>query len=128
MDVISILKKKKEPVVGLDVIADGTRASEHPKVFTDTERIPTDTTFSFPTISVALLATQACEFFVPKARIVAIGVFDNTKRSVVYPTKHKIKVPIIEKKTARNIYPDPCSLQSDGNITIFFLTERDCPV
>ena len=35
MDVISILKKKKEPVVGLDVIADGTRASEHPKVFTD---------------------------------------------------------------------------------------------
>ncbi|MCL4411973.1 MAG: translation initiation factor IF-5A [Candidatus Thermoplasmatota archaeon] len=36
-----------------------------------------------------------------KARIVAIGVFDNTKRSVVYPTKHKIKVPIIEKKTAQ---------------------------
>lgn len=36
-----------------------------------------------------------------KARIVAIGVFDNTKRSVVYPTKHKVKVPIIEKKTAQ---------------------------
>ena len=36
-----------------------------------------------------------------KARIVAIGVFDNTKRSVVYPTKHKIKVPMIEKKTAQ---------------------------
>jgi translation initiation factor 5A len=36
-----------------------------------------------------------------KARIVAIGIFDNQKRSVVYPTKHKIKVPIIEKKTAQ---------------------------
>ncbi|MCL4334109.1 MAG: OsmC family protein [Candidatus Thermoplasmatota archaeon] len=35
MDVISILKKKKEPVTGLEVIADGTRATEHPKVFTD---------------------------------------------------------------------------------------------
>ena len=35
MDVLSILKKKKEPVVGLEVIADGTRAPEHPKVFTD---------------------------------------------------------------------------------------------
>lgn len=36
-----------------------------------------------------------------KARIVAIGIFDNQKRSVVYPTKHKVKVPIIEKKTAQ---------------------------
>jgi len=35
MDVLSILKKKKEPVVGLEVIVDGTRAPEHPKVFTD---------------------------------------------------------------------------------------------
>ncbi|MGC8546143.1 MAG: translation initiation factor IF-5A [Thermoplasmata archaeon] len=36
-----------------------------------------------------------------KARIVAIGIFDGQKRSVVYPTKHKVKVPIIEKKTAQ---------------------------
>jgi translation initiation factor 5A len=36
-----------------------------------------------------------------KARIVAIGIFDNQKKSVVYPTKHKVKVPIIEKKTAQ---------------------------
>jgi len=36
-----------------------------------------------------------------KARIVAIGVFDNQKRSVIYPTKHKVKVPIIEKKTGQ---------------------------
>lgn len=36
-----------------------------------------------------------------KARIVAIGAFDGQKRSVVYPTKHKVKVPIIEKKNAQ---------------------------
>ncbi|MCD6275801.1 MAG: translation initiation factor IF-5A [Thermoplasmata archaeon] len=36
-----------------------------------------------------------------KARIVAIGVFDGQKRSVVYPVKHKVKVPIIEKKEAQ---------------------------
>ncbi|MEM0157910.1 MAG: translation initiation factor IF-5A [Thermoplasmataceae archaeon] len=36
-----------------------------------------------------------------KGRIVAIGVFDNQKRSVVYPVKHKVKVPIIEKKNAQ---------------------------
>jgi translation initiation factor 5A len=36
-----------------------------------------------------------------KARIVAIGAFDNQKRSVVFPVKHRIKVPIIEKKTAQ---------------------------
>ncbi len=36
-----------------------------------------------------------------KARIVAIGVFDGQKRSIVYPVKHKVKVPIIEKKEAQ---------------------------
>lgn len=36
-----------------------------------------------------------------KGRIIAIGVFDNQKRSVVYPVKHKVKVPIIEKKNAQ---------------------------
>ena len=36
-----------------------------------------------------------------KARIVAIGVFDGQKRSVVYPVKHKVKVPIIEKREAQ---------------------------
>lgn len=38
-----------------------------------------------------------------KARIVAIGVFDNQKRSVVFPVTHKVQVPIIEKKTAQVI-------------------------
>ncbi len=36
-----------------------------------------------------------------KARIVAIGIFDNQKKSVVFPVKHKVKVPIIEKKSAQ---------------------------
>ncbi len=36
-----------------------------------------------------------------KARIVAIGVFDGQKRSIVYPVKHKVKVPIIEKRNAQ---------------------------
>ncbi len=35
MDVISILQKKREPVTGLEVSAEGTRAEEHPKIFTD---------------------------------------------------------------------------------------------
>ena len=38
-----------------------------------------------------------------KARIVAIGIFDNQKRSVVFPVTHKVQVPIIEKKTAQVI-------------------------
>ena len=38
-----------------------------------------------------------------KARIEAIGVFDNQKRSVVYPVKHKVQVPIINKRTAQVI-------------------------
>ena len=36
-----------------------------------------------------------------KARIEAIGVFDGQKRSVVHPVKHKIQVPIIDKRTAQ---------------------------
>jgi len=36
-----------------------------------------------------------------KARIEAIGVFDGQKRSVVHPVKHKIGVPIIDKRTAQ---------------------------
>jgi len=36
-----------------------------------------------------------------KARIEAIGIFDGQKRSVVHPVKHKINVPIIDKRTAQ---------------------------
>lgn len=40
-----------------------------------------------------------------KARIEAIGLFDGGKRSVVYPVKHKVQVPIIDKRTAQVIAP-----------------------
>lgn len=36
-----------------------------------------------------------------KARIDAIGVFDEQKRSVVYPVKHKVQVPLIDKRNAQ---------------------------
>ena len=36
-----------------------------------------------------------------KARIEAIGVFDNQKRSVVYPVTHKVNVPMIDKRKAQ---------------------------
>jgi len=36
-----------------------------------------------------------------KARIEAIGVFDRQKRSVVHPVKHKIHVPLIDKRNAQ---------------------------
>jgi len=36
-----------------------------------------------------------------KARIEAIGVFDEQKRSIVHPVKHKVQVPIIDKRKAQ---------------------------
>jgi len=36
-----------------------------------------------------------------KARIEAMGVFDGQKRSVVHPVKHKVHVPLIDKRTAQ---------------------------
>lgn len=36
-----------------------------------------------------------------KARIEAIGIFDGQKRSVVHPVKHKVQVPMINKRTAQ---------------------------
>ena len=36
-----------------------------------------------------------------KARIEAIGVFDGQKRSVVKPVKHKVHVPLIDKRNAQ---------------------------
>ncbi|UCD13232.1 MAG: translation initiation factor IF-5A [Thermoplasmatales archaeon] len=36
-----------------------------------------------------------------KARIEAVGVFDGQKRSVVHPVKHKVHVPIIDKRSAQ---------------------------
>jgi translation initiation factor 5A len=36
-----------------------------------------------------------------KARIDAIGIFDGQKRSVVHPVKHKVHVPLIDKRNAQ---------------------------
>jgi translation initiation factor 5A len=36
-----------------------------------------------------------------KARIEAIGIFDGNKKSVVYPVKHRVQVPIIDKRQAQ---------------------------
>lgn len=36
-----------------------------------------------------------------KARIEAIGIFDEQKRSIVHPVKHKVHVPMIDKRTAQ---------------------------
>ena len=38
-----------------------------------------------------------------KARIEAIGVFDQQKRSIVHPVTHKVSIPIINKGTAQVI-------------------------
>lgn len=36
-----------------------------------------------------------------KARIEAVGIFDGGKRSVVYPVKHRVQVPMIDKRQAQ---------------------------
>ena len=36
-----------------------------------------------------------------KARIEAVGIFDGSKRSIVHPVKHKVQVPVIDKRSAQ---------------------------
>ena len=36
-----------------------------------------------------------------KARIDAVGLFDGSKRSVVFPVKHKVQVPMIGRRRAQ---------------------------
>ncbi len=38
-----------------------------------------------------------------KARIEAFGIFDGQKRSIVHPVKHKVQVPMIDKRSAQVI-------------------------
>jgi len=38
-----------------------------------------------------------------KARIVAISVFEGTKKSIVHPVKHKVQVPQIDRRQAQVI-------------------------
>jgi len=46
-----------------------------------------------------------------KARVIAIGIFDNVKRSIVSPVSAIIKVPIVEKKSGQVISTTPTSVQ-----------------
>jgi len=46
-----------------------------------------------------------------KARIVAIGIFDGAKRSLVKPVDATTEVPIIEKKTGQVFALTPSSMQ-----------------
>ncbi|MDD1771442.1 MAG: translation initiation factor IF-5A [Methanomassiliicoccales archaeon] len=36
-----------------------------------------------------------------KSNIDAIGIFDNKKRQIVHPVKHKVQVPMIDKRKAQ---------------------------
>ncbi|HNX47275.1 MAG TPA: translation initiation factor IF-5A [Methanomassiliicoccales archaeon] len=36
-----------------------------------------------------------------KANIDAVGIFDGRKRNVVYPVKHRVQVPMIDKRKAQ---------------------------
>jgi translation initiation factor 5A len=38
-----------------------------------------------------------------KVRIEAFGIFDNKRRSVVYPVRHKVQMPIVNKRQAQVI-------------------------
>ncbi|MCX6650175.1 MAG: translation initiation factor IF-5A [Methanomassiliicoccales archaeon] len=36
-----------------------------------------------------------------KSNIDAVGIFDNKKRNIVHPVKHKVQVPMIDKRKAQ---------------------------
>lgn len=46
-----------------------------------------------------------------KARVVAIGVFDNVKRSFVKPVNAQVEVPIIDKRSGQVIAVLPSAVQ-----------------
>ncbi len=46
-----------------------------------------------------------------KARVVAVGVFDGTKRTFVKPVDAQIEVPMIEKKTGQVLALMPSAVQ-----------------
>lgn len=62
-----------------------------------------------------------------KARIEAIGIFDGGKRSVVYPVKHKVQVPMIDKRQAQivTIMGDEVQLMDLDTYEIFQLPIPD---
>ena len=62
-----------------------------------------------------------------KARIVAIGVFDGVKRSIVSPVDAKIDVPIIDKRSGQviAIAGDTVQIMDLETFEVFELTEVD---
>ena len=46
-----------------------------------------------------------------KARIVAIGLFDGVKRSIVVPADSKVDVPVVDKRNGQVISVTPSSVQ-----------------
>ncbi|MEM2381100.1 MAG: translation initiation factor IF-5A [Candidatus Nezhaarchaeales archaeon] len=46
-----------------------------------------------------------------KVRVIAIGLFDDVKRSMVVPADQKVDQPIVEKRTAQVISVLPSSIQ-----------------
>jgi translation initiation factor 5A len=62
-----------------------------------------------------------------KARIEAIGIFDGGKRSVVYPVKHRVQVPMIDKRQAQivTIVGDEVQLMDLDTYEIFQLHITD---
>jgi translation initiation factor 5A len=61
-----------------------------------------------------------------KARIVAIGVFDDAKRTLVKPVSARVDVPIIEKKTGQVIALLPSAVQL-MDLETYGMTEAPYP-
>jgi len=61
-----------------------------------------------------------------KARIVAIGVFDEAKRTLVKPVSARVDVPLIEKKTGQVISLLPSAVQL-MDLETYEMTEAPYP-
>jgi len=61
-----------------------------------------------------------------KARIVAIGVFDESKRTIVKPVSAQVEVPLIEKKTGQVIALLPSAVQL-MDLETYGMTEAPYP-
>jgi translation initiation factor 5A len=61
-----------------------------------------------------------------KARIVAIGVFDESKRTMVKPVSARVEVPLIEKKTGQVIALLPAAVQL-MDLETYEMTEAPFP-
>ena len=61
-----------------------------------------------------------------KARIVAIGVFDESKKTIVKPVSAQVDVPLIEKKTGQVIALLPSAVQL-MDLETYEMTEAPYP-